>query len=128
MIVRRLEDIVGTDRDVCAPTFTSRRLLLAGDDVGFSLHDTVLPAGTETHMWYRNHVEAVYCIEGSAELEDVDNRTTYAIVPGTLYTLDGHEHHVLRVHADFRALCVFTPALTGQEVHDEDGTYPLVET
>jgi len=127
MIVRRLEDVVGTDRDVAAPTFVSRRLLLAGDGVGFSLHDTTLGAGTETHMWYRHHVEAVYCIEGEAELVDLDNGVVYPVRPGTMYTLDGHERHVLRTHTDFRAVCVFTPPLTGQEVHDEDGTYPLVE-
>jgi len=127
MIVRQLEDIVGTDSDVAAPTFASRRLLLARDGVGFSLHDTVLRAGTETHMWYRHHVEAVYCIEGEAELEDLDNGVVYPVGPGTMYTLDEHEHHVLRTHTDFRAVCVFTPPLTGQEVHDDDGTYPLVE-
>lgn len=127
MIVRRLEDVVGTDRDVGAPTFVSRRLLLAGDGVGFSLHDTVLPAGSETRMWYRHHVEAVYCIEGDAELEDLDHGVVYDVGPGTMYTLDGHEHHVLRTRTDFRAVCVFTPPLTGREVHDDDGTYPLVE-
>lgn len=127
MIVRHLEDILGTERDVEAPTFTSRRMLLARDGVGFSLHDTVLPAGTETPMWYRHHVEAVYCIEGEAELEDVDHGTTCTIRPGTLYTPDEHEHHVLRVRSDFRAVCVFAPALTGGEIHDADGTYPLVE-
>jgi len=127
MIVRQLEEIVGTDRDVAAPTFSSRRLLLARDGTGFSLHDTVLRAGTETHMWYRHHVEAVYCIEGEAELEDLDHGVVHPVRPGTMYTLDGHERHVLRTFTEFRAVCVFAPALTGQEVHDADGTYPLVE-
>jgi L-ectoine synthase len=126
MIVRDLDDIAGTEREVVAPTFVSRRLLLADDSVGFSLHDTLLPAGTETEMWYRHHVEAVYCVAGEAELEDLDNATTFTIRPGTLYVLDGHERHVLRVRQDFRAVCVFTPALSGQEVHDDDGTYPLI--
>jgi len=128
MIVRHLGDILGTERDVEAPTFSSRRMLLARDGVGFSLHDTVLPTGTETRMWYRHHVEAVYCLEGEAELENLEDGTTYTIIPGMLYALDGHERHVLRVRADFRAVCVFTPALTGNELHDDDGSYPLVET
>ncbi|MFP3905483.1 MAG: ectoine synthase [Acidimicrobiales bacterium] len=126
MIVRTLADIEGTDRAVEGPTFVSRRLLLAGDGVKFSFHDTVLYAGTVTKMWYQNHVEAVYCIEGDGELEDLDNEKVYEIGPGTLYTLNGHERHILRANSDLRMICVFTPALTGRELHDENGTYPLI--
>jgi L-ectoine synthase len=126
VIVRTLSDIDGTDRAVEGPTFVSRRLLLADDGVGFSFHDTVLYAGTTTNMWYANHVEAVYCIEGEGELEDLTDGAIYEIAPGTLYTLDGHEKHVLRATTDLRMMCVFTPALTGQELHDENGTYPLL--
>src|SRR2546422_11239219 len=67
MIVRSLSDITGTERDVKAPTFASRRFVLAKEKVGFSLHETVLYAGTETRMWYANHIEAVYCIGGEGE-------------------------------------------------------------
>lgn len=126
MIVRSLDEIVGTDRDVRAPTFHSRRFLLRKDGMGFSLHDTVLHAGTETYIWYANHLEAVYCIEGEAEIELVETGETFSIGPGTMYALDGHEKHFLRARTDFRALCVFNPALTGKEVHDEQGTYPLI--
>lgn len=126
MIVRALEDILGSERNVRAPTFESRRLLLAKDGTPFSLHDTLLYAGTETLIWYRNHLEAVYCIEGEAEVELLDTGEKFRIVPGTLYALDGHERHMLRTITDFRALCVFTPALTGAEVHDEEGVYPLL--
>jgi L-ectoine synthase len=59
VIVRYLKDMEGTDRDVEAPTFKSRRLLLAKDGVGFSMHDTKLFAGSETLIWYKNHIEAV---------------------------------------------------------------------
>ena len=59
MIVRSLADVGGSDRDVVAPTWRSRRLLLARDGPAFSLHDTIIHAGTETTMWYRHHVEAV---------------------------------------------------------------------
>lgn len=127
MIVRSLEDIEGTERAVEAPTFVSRRLLLRRDGMGFSLHDTVLHEGTETLIWYKNHLEAVYCIEGEAEIHTLDDDRVYRITPGTMYALDGHERHMLRVVKRFRALCVFTPALTGREVHDEEGVYPLLE-
>lgn len=125
MIVRRLEDVEGTDRDVSAPTFNSRRFLLRDDGFGFSFHDTVLYAGSETYIWYKNHLEAVYCIDGTGELEDLDNGVVHEIRPGTFYALDGHERHYLRATSDLRMMCVFSPALTGDEVHDDEGTYPL---
>jgi L-ectoine synthase len=126
VIVRRLEDLEGTDRDVGAPTFNSRRFLLRDDGFGFSFHDTVLYAGSETLIWYKNHLEAVYCIGGTGELEDLGNGVTHEIRPGTFYALDGHERHYLRATTDLRMMCVFSPPLTGDEVHDDEGTYPLL--
>lgn len=126
MILRRLGDIEGTERDVVAPTFRSRRFLLARDGQRFSFHDTVLHAGTVTEMWYQHHVEAVYCVEGTGDLVDHETGDRHEITPGTLYLLDGHERHTLRAHTDLRMICVFDPPLTGGEVHDEAGTYPLL--
>jgi L-ectoine synthase len=127
MIVKTLDEIIGTDADVRGPTFASRRFLLKSDGMGFSLHDTVLYAGTETLIWYKNHLEAVYCIEGEGELEVLPDGPTYQIKPGTMYALNGHEKHHLRAFKDLRVVCVFNPPLTGKEMHDEEGTYPLVE-
>lgn len=126
MIVRSLSDIVDTPRDVRAPTFASRRLLLAQDEVGFSFHDTVLHAGSVTNMWYQHHVEAVYCIEGEGELTETTSGIRHRIEPGVLYVLNGHEPHRLEALTELRMICVFTPPLTGAEVHDEEGTYPLL--
>jgi L-ectoine synthase len=126
LIVVNLEDINGTDRDVEAPTWRSRRLVLAGEKVGFSLHDTVLYAGTVTKMWYANHIEAVYCIEGAGELVNEETGEKHDIRPGTMYLLNGHEHHTLHAHTDVRTVCVFNPPCTGREVHDENGVYPLI--
>lgn len=127
MFVRALHEIEGTERDVETPTWRSRRLVLAREKAGFSVHDTVLYAGTETAMWYANHVEAVYVTEGEGELVDHDAGVTYPLRPGTLYLLDGHEHHTVRAATDLRTVCVFTPPCTGREVHDETGAYPLLE-
>ncbi|MGP4113797.1 ectoine synthase [Streptomyces sp. 4N509B] len=128
MIVRSISDIEGTDRDVhsASGTWRSKRVILAKENVGFSLHETVLYAGTETSMWYAHHVEAVFCVEGEAELTNDETGEKHFIVPGTMYLLDGHEKHTLRPRTDFRALCVFNPALTGREDHDDDGVYPLL--
>lgn len=127
MIVRRLADVAGTDREVTAATWTSRRLLLASDGLGFSLHDTLIKAGTSTEMWYRHHVEAVYCVSGRGSIINLANGTESEIVPGTLYALNEHERHVLTAETELRVICVFNPALVGAEIHDEDGAYPLLD-
>lgn len=126
MIVKQLADITGTNEDVKGETWNSRRLLLAKDHVGFSLHDTIMKAGTETTMWYKNHIEAVYCIEGEGQLEDLANGKTYQLSPGTLYVLNGNERHIVRPKTDVRMVCVFNPPVTGRETHDEEGAYPLL--
>lgn len=126
MIVRTLADTIGGEHHVHAPTWNSRRLLLAADSMGFSLHDTIIDAGTETRMWYRNHLEAVYCVEGEGTVEEVDTGVVHEITPGTVYALDKHDRHVLRARERMRMICVFNPPCTGQETHDENGTYPLL--
>ncbi|MEU3648841.1 ectoine synthase [Lentzea sp. NPDC034063] len=126
MIVRTLSDLDGTDRDVVTPKWRSKRIILAGDRVGFSLHETVLKAGSTNDFWYANHVEAVLCVEGEGELTDKETGETHQLRPGTLYLLDGNERHQVRPRTDIRAICVFNPPVTGREVHDENGVYPLV--
>ncbi|MBB5999238.1 L-ectoine synthase [Streptomonospora salina] len=121
-----MSDVDGTDADIRTETWRSRRIVLAKDKVGFSFHETVLYAGTETSMWYANHIELVHCIEGEAEITDDETGETHLVTPGTLYLLDGHEHHTVRPKTDFRVLCVFNPPVTGREVHDENGVYPLL--
>lgn len=126
MIVRTLDELDGTDRDVVADTWRSRRIVLAKESVGFSLHETVMYAGTETSMWYANHIEAVFCTSGEGELTDEETGRTYLITPGTTYLLDGHERHTMRPKTDIRMVCVFNPPCTGRETHDENGVYPLL--
>ncbi|MCB0974938.1 MAG: ectoine synthase [Actinobacteria bacterium] len=126
MIIRSLESILGTDRETNAPTWKSRRLLLAADGMGFSLHDTVLGAGTVTEMRYVNHLEAVYCIEGSADLTDHATGQVHRIEPGVVYALNEHDHHTLTVIDEFRCVCVFNPPCVGTETHDAHGGYPLL--
>ena len=126
MIVRTLEEITGTERDVQTEHWRSKRIVLAGDGVGFSLHETVLDAGSVNDFWYANHIEAVFVVEGEGEITDKDNDVTYRLGPGSVYVLDGHEHHQLRPRTQMRTVCVFNPPVTGREVHDENGVYPLI--
>jgi L-ectoine synthase len=123
MIVTRLEDLQDTDRDVRGPVWASRRFLLAEDGVGFTLTETTVEAGAEQIMWYKHHVEANYVIEGEGEVENIATGEVYPLKPGTMYTLDKHEKHRMTAFSRMRIVCVFTPALTGRETHDEDGSY-----
>lgn len=124
MIVRTLDEIVGGPSHVTGETWESRRMLLGGDRMGFSLSDTVIKAGSEQRLHYKYHFEANYCISGRGEVVDVKTGKTYPIGPGTLYALDKHDEHILRaIGGDLRLVCVFNPALTGQEKHQDDGSY-----
>ncbi len=130
MILRTIDEVIGTEREVVADNgnWVSRRLLLKDDGMGFSLHDTIIRAGTETPIWYKNHLEAVCCIEGEGELKLVDTGEILPISPGTMYALDKHDNHFLRAHGqDLRLICVFNPPVTGREVHLPDGSYAIVE-
>ena len=128
MIVKTLNAVINTQSDVNTDTWNSRRLLLKKDGLGFSLNDTIIKKDTETVIWYKNHMEAVYCISGEGEIELAGSGKVYPIKPGTLYALDGHEKHFLRaIGSDMRMICVFNPPLTGREVHDEEGAYPIIE-
>lgn len=127
MIVRQLRDLEGSAQEVVTPNWVSRRLLLKRDGMGFSLHETTILPGTETPIWYRHHLEAVYCIEGEGEVELVPGGEIHRIVPGVVYALDQHDRHLLRAKTAMRLVCVFSPPLTGREVHDEEGVYPLVD-
>jgi L-ectoine synthase len=125
MIVRRVIDVLDTERDVRAPTFASRRLLLRSDGMGFSMHETTIFAGTQTYIWYKHHLEAVYCVEGSGEVELIPSGEVFRIEPGTVYALNNNDRHWLRADpgGDLRVVCAFNPALVGDEVHDADGVY-----
>ncbi|MFN4155592.1 MAG: ectoine synthase [Paracoccaceae bacterium] len=125
MIVRSLASILNTAAHVKGDSFESRRILLAADGLGYSLHDTICKEGSEQVLHYKNHVETNYVIEGEGEVQNVATREVFPLTPGTVYVLDRHEEHILRAQrGDMRIICVFTPALTGQEQHDASGSYP----
>ena len=126
MIVRSLNQIKGTDLDVETEKWASRRLLVKRDGLGFSLSETTIHPGSESTIWYKNHFEACYCVEGEGEIESLSpDRQRSKIEPGTLYALDKHDRHILRAFTTLKLICIFNPALSGTEVHDRDGSYPL---
>ncbi|OED43946.1 L-ectoine synthase [Chromatiales bacterium (ex Bugula neritina AB1)] len=127
MIVRTLDDLKSTGGYAeKAGHWSSARYLLRDDNVGFTLTQTTVAAGQSIEMHYKNHIEANLLLEGTAELTDHETGTVYQLEPGSMYTLDKHDKHRLHAKTDLRIVCVFTPALTGAETHDEDGSYPML--
>ena len=121
MIVRSVDEVSGTERDVAGPGWRSRRLLLADDGMGFSLHDTLVEPGVRLRLEYRHHLEACYVISGELEVEDRASGLRSRLGPGAVYALDQHERHVLRSPAGARLVCVFNPPLRGTERHVRGG-------
>ena len=121
MIINSLNEIAETDRDVDWGNGKSRRLLIEKDQMGYSLTDTVINAGSSSLLEYKNHLEACYCIEGEGEVVDAETGEVHAITPGTMYALDKHDKHWLKASKTMRLVCVFNPPLKGHERHSLSG-------
>lgn len=100
MIVRDLAEARTTRRHVESKGWDSTRLLLKSDNMGFSFHITTIYAGGDLPMHYKNHLEAVYCISGEGEIEDLATGEVHQIRPGVLYALDKNDKHILRGRTD----------------------------
>lgn len=125
MIVRQLQAAEKTERRVVSQGWESTRLLLKNDNMGFSFHITTIYKDANLPMHYQNHLESVYCISGSGEIEDIATGEVHSISPGTLYVLDKHDKHILRAREEMKMACVFNPPLHGKEVHNAEGAYEL---
>lgn len=126
MIVRSIDEITDTDADIKSENWRSKRIILAKEGVGFSVHETTLYAGTVNRFWYANHIEAVFIVEGEGEITDLGTGETHQLRPGSLYLLNDNDKHEVRPRTEMRTVCVFNPPVTGREIHDENGVYPLV--
>ena len=125
MIVRSLDELKARGQYREKPgAWTSARYLLRDDGVGFTLTQTTVAAGTSQEMEYRHHVEANLVIEGRGTVTDLATGEVHALSPGDMYTLDRHDRHRLDAETDMRLVCVFVPALVGDETHDAHGSYP----
>ncbi len=129
MIVRDFNKIVEDERDrvVSDANWTSVRMLLAGDGMGFSFHITFLDAGSEHVFEYKNHFESVYCMQGKGSITDLATGETYEIKPGVMYALNNHDRHRLKADEELVMACCFNPPVSGNEVHREDGSYAAPE-
>ncbi|WP_433871084.1 ectoine synthase [Saccharopolyspora sp. CA-218241] len=126
MFVRHLTDIEDSDADIKTENWRSKRIVLAKDKIGFSVHETTLYAGTVNDFWYANHIEAVFIVEGEGEVENKATGEVHQLAPGSIYVLNDSDKHQVRPRTQMRTVCVFNPPVTGREVHDEHGVYPLI--
>ena len=119
MFVRSLNDVEATENYVHWGNGTSHRLLTEKDQMGFTVCHTVVRAGTQSELHYRNHLEACYCIDGEGEVEDM-NGTVFPIRKGDIYVLDENDRHYLRggKNTDLVLVSVFNPPLKGTERHN----------
>lgn len=124
MIIRKLDQVRASERNIVTDGWESARLLLKDDAMGFSFHITTMYAGKELRMHYRNHLESVFVLQGEGTIEDLGTGETHVLSPGTLYVLNDHDRHIVRPKTDIVAACVFNPPVTGREVHDSTGAYP----
>jgi L-ectoine synthase len=122
MIVRTLDEITDTERDVVAEQWRAKRLFLKADGLGFSLSETTVNEGAEMDLWYKHHQEACFVVEGEAEITERETGDVHRIGPGSAYAPQ-HARHTIRVLSPLRLVCAFAPALSGREVHDADGSY-----
>lgn len=126
MIVRYKEDVEGGPNHRKVATGSSVRFLTRADGVGFTMTDTTVEAGQVAVLHYKNHVEGNYVLEGEGTLEDLATGKTHPVRPGMMYCLDKHDRHKMTAATRLRIICVFVPALVGTEVHDKDGSYPIL--
>jgi L-ectoine synthase len=123
MIIRDVNELKNTDRSVSDAQWTSVRMLLADDQMGFSFHITYIQAGSEHTFHYKNHFESVWCVSGKGSIEDLETGEVHEIKPGVMYALDKHDKHTVRCEKELVLACCFNPPVTGKEVHREDGSY-----
>lgn len=125
MIVVDKADLVGTPRDASGPGWSSLRLLVKSDSMGFSMTETKVLPGATLDLQYYHHIEACYCIGGHGTVTEKTSGKEHQIMPGVLYAPNAHDAHLVVVQGEdpLHLICVFSPALRGDEVHGADGGY-----
>ena len=122
MYVKRLEDIpvigIGHGRA------NAYRYLTQEDGCGFTISTPRAPAGKSIVLWYQNHVEANYILEGEGSVKDQTTGEEWDLAPGTVYVVGPKDRHQIQANTDFYLMSVFNPPLVGDETHDNQGGYP----
>lgn len=92
--------------------------------MGFSMTKTVIsPEAGRVFQHYKHHLEACYCVSGKAILTNATTGEYWAIAPDVTYVLDKNDPHYFEALEETVLICTFNPPLTGNEIHQEDGSY-----
>jgi len=118
-------DLFEPERCIEGIGFESIRAILSGDNLGFSLHKTIIKKGGPYHWHYKSHKEACVCVSGCGTLIDLETGYEYEIIPDMVYILDKNDDHTFEALEDTVLISVFSPAITGSEIHDKYGSYVL---
>ena len=104
--------------------FFSHRFLLEEDGMGLTITRTVIPPKGPQRWAYPHHLEACYCVAGEGELVDLATGERHRILPDMVYALDKHDEHTFEaIGGPVTLICVFTPALRGDEAHKPGHSY-----
>ena len=103
---------------------TTLRFLTMEDGLGFSMSDVRVKAGAESVLWYKNHWEANYVLEGTGEVKDLATGKVFKLEAGVLYVVGPKDRHRVKALTDLHVVSIFNPPLRGDENHDADGSYP----
>ena len=89
------------------------------------MNETIVQAGASLTLEYKNHLEGRYCVSGLGCVTDHATGTVHEINVGVLYALDQDDNHTLTVDTgmDIFLISVFSPALQGDAVHCDDGSF-----
>jgi L-ectoine synthase len=126
MFVRTIDDIRALDGEkiLGGGAVKALRLVTAADDMGFSVSDVTLKAGTDITLWYKNHWEANLILEGHLNLTHQTTNEQHQLEFGDVYCVGPNDPHRITCKTEVKLLAIFNPPLSGDEKHDADGAYP----
>ncbi len=100
------------------------RYITQADECGFTISHPRATKGHGMELWYKNHVEANYVLEGQGSVEDLNTGEKWVLAPGSMYFVGPRDRHLMSFDTAFALVSVFNPPLVGNETHDDQGGYP----
>lgn len=113
-IIRKYE-LKNSPRNIKNEAYESFRFLLKEDGLGLTMTDIVLQPNIENTYGYQNNLEIAYCLEGRAKLVEILSEKVFLIEPGTLWVAPAKNYFRFIAEVPTRLICIFSPALKGQE-------------
>jgi len=119
VVVRSVDEIIGSERDVFWGNGYSRRLLVRKDGFGFALCVTQANPDTSSPLQYRNHVESCYYVSGTGEYVWEGGRHPIDTNGGvsTVFVMNEHDSHHMIIKEASTCLSIFSPPIEGHESH-----------